>query len=424
MLKKSLKWGAIALLAAVLVFVGCENSIGISEDDLDDAIEKAGQDYQKVDDPTPFITTDPGLGTLDSALAYISKWVWYYKDAGRAHPPYYLTLTPTRFSFSSAFAGIPKGAYPYTLTKDGDGYVLKIADWSSSTPGAALKPIAKIVYDPEQLTMVFTNASDDDDYWDVDGDTFLPDLTEYYAATGFVSSSYVYIENNVPATGANKIANISFVSGNLATTDASEVFTNTAVNNKPGGIVWWVIGKERKFIASTSYVDMGTITLDPEKPIITLGDKKFAQRLALCGFICTYYAVDCCPYINGNWVAVDDLNADLIDSRKAYITIQAGAGWLKIKKASSDDDTVDPDVYGAGLAGLVFGSGNVSAYGISVTDDLTIYAPESNLPLLKFNNLEDVDSQKPGNTSSLPNPRIITLTPAKAGASVIRLKKL
>jgi hypothetical protein len=236
----------------------------------------------------------------------------------------------------------------------------------------------------------------------------------------------VYIENNIPTTAINKTGTISFSSGNLVTSDASEVFAST-VNNKSGGIPWWVIGKERKFIASTSYTDMGTLTLDPEKPMITVGDKKFAQRLALCGFICTYYAVDCCPYINGDWVAVDESNIALADNRQAYFTIYANQGWLKIKKAAADDGIVDTSVYGDGLASLVYDASNAgrkTAYGIALTDDLTIYAQESNLPLLKFNYLEDVDSQKEGNTASLPNPRIITLTPVKEGAAVIRLKKL
>jgi hypothetical protein len=384
--------------------------------------------------PVDFVTSDPGLRSLDDALSYVSKWVLRYDvsdtDQRLYFNNYYVTFTPTHFSFSSNFEGIAKGSYPYSLTRDGDGYILKIADWSQSAPGSPLKAIARIVYNPDNMTLVFTNPPDSDEYdWSVDGDTFLPDLTEYYAESSFASNSYVYIENNIPATAANKTAVISFASdGKLVTSDASDVFTDTTVNNKPSGIAWAVVGKERKLIAA-SYTDMGSLTLDTEKPLITLGGKQFAQRIALCGFICDYYNVDCCPYINGNWVAVDGSNNLLTSSDAAYFTIYANQGWLKATDTSSATTVngIDSGVYGAGLASLPYSNvstnDRTAAYGIAVTDDLTIYAPGSNLPLLTFVNLEDVDSQKEGNTASLPNPRIITFTPA-GSAAVIRLKKL
>jgi hypothetical protein len=416
MQKKSQKWGAVALLALALVFAGCENATGgVSYEEVQEAIGNM-----------PFVNTDPGLRTLDDALAYVSKWVWRYDvsetDQRLYFNNYYVTFTPTRFSFSANIVGIPAGSYPYTLARDGDDYILKIADWTQGVPGGSLKAIARIAYDPDNLTMVFTNPSDDDEYdWSVEGDTFLPDLTEYYASSSFASSSYVYTEDNIPATAANKVGPISFnASGSLVTTNASEVFA-TAVNNKPDGIAWAVVGKDRKLIGG-SFTDMGSLSVDPEKPLITIGDKKFAQRIALCGFICSYYEVDCCPYINGNWLAVDADNEPLAGANAAYFTIQAGAGWMRLKKASDDESAVDTDVYGAGLAGLS-ATANNAAYGINITDDLTIYDPATNLPLLTFVNLDDVDSQKEGNTSTNPNPRIITFRPA-GKTTDIRLKKL
>jgi hypothetical protein len=363
---------------------------------------------------------------LDDALVYVSKWVWRYdidETNQRLYPNnYYITFTPTRFSFSANFAGIPKGNYPYTLTRDEAGYVLKIADWTQGAPGGALKAIANIVYDPDNLTLVFTNPSDDEDYWSVEGDTFFPDITEYYASTSFVSSSYVYTENNIPTTTVNKVAVISFTDGKMVTSNASEVFSTT-MNNKSGSsaLAWAVVGKERKLIVGT-YNEIGSLSVDPEKPYITLGDKKFAQRIGLCSFICDEYGVDCCPYINGAWTAVES-NSDtaLSSDNAAYFTIAANQGWIKLQKASNDTDPVDSGVYGAGLAGLSADDNN-PAYGIALTGDLTIYDQASNLPLLTFVNIEDVDSQKPGNTNSNPNPRHITFTPAGKD-TVIRLKK-
>jgi hypothetical protein len=374
---------------------------------------------------TPFVNTDPGLSTLDNALAYVSKWVLRYDvsetDKRLYFNTYYVTFTPTRFSFSANFEGIPAGSYPYTLTRDGDGYILKIADWTQGVPGGALTAIARVVYNPANLTLVFTNPPGTDAYgWSVEGDTFLPDLTEYYASSSFVSSSYVYIENNVPAAAANKQGTISFnAEGKLLTSDASDVFA-AAVNNKPTGIDWAVVGKDRKFVAGT-FTDLGNLSVDSAKPVITLGGKKFAQRIALCGFICSYYEVDCCPYINGNWTAVDGNNDPLTGTGEAYFTIQAGAGYLKLKTTSGAGDTfvVDSGVYGAGLAGLDY-TKNYPAYGIDVTGDLTVYDQGTNLPLLTFVNLEDVDSQKPGNSEL--TTRFITFKPAGKDA-VIRLKK-
>jgi hypothetical protein len=193
------------------------------------------------------------------------------------------------------------------------------------------------------------------------------------------------------------------------------------VNNKPAGIPWAVVGKDRKFIAGT-YTDMGNLSLDPVKPVITIGTKRFAQRIGLCGFICSYYEVDCCPYINGNWMAVDTDGNPLAGSGEAYFLIQAGAGYMRLKTASSAGETsaVDSTVYGNGLAGLDY-TGNYPAYGIDVTGDLTIYDQATNRPLLTFVNLEDVDSQKAGNSTL--TTRFITFTPA-GKTETIRLKKM
>jgi hypothetical protein len=246
-------------------------------------------------------------------------------------------------------------------------------------------------------------------------------LTAYYAASSFVSSAYVYVENNIPSSAANKVGTISFnTAGSLVTTDASEVF-DTALNNKSGGVAWAVVGKERKLLVS-SYSEVGAVSVDPEKPFITLGNKKFAQRIALCGFICTYYAVDCCPYINGNWVAVNEQNVPLAGANAAYFTIAANVGYFRLKKSADDEGAVDAGVYGAGLAGLSATENN-PAYGIAVDDNLTIYDQATHLPLLTFDDLESVDSQGEGITSTTPNPRIITFKPAGKTA-VIRLKKL
>jgi hypothetical protein len=417
MLKRSQKWGICALPALILVlfFAGCETGTegGVSYDELQKAIES-----------TPFVNTDPGLSSLDNALAYISKWVWQYEvnetDRRLYFNNYYITFTPTRFSFSANIAGIPTGSYPYTLTKDGDSHILKIADWTQGIPGGALTAIARITYDPDKLTLVFTNPTEDDDYWSVEGDTFLPDLTEYYTSSSFASAAYVYTESNIPASAENKVGTISFnASGALVTSDASEVF-DSALNNK-SGVAWAVVGKDRKLIVS-SYSEAGSISVDPEKPLITLGGKQFAQRIALCGFICTYYAVDCCPYINGNWEAVDANDNPLTGNDAAYFTIQAGAGWLRLKKSTDDDSAVNTGVYGAGLAGLS-ASANNPAYGIAVNDNLTIYDQATHLPLLTFGDLASVDSQGEGITATNPNPRIITFTPAGKSA-VVRLKKL
>jgi predicted small secreted protein len=416
MQKKSQKWGALALVALALVFAGCENTTGgVSSEEVQQAIGNM-----------PFVNTDPGLRTLDDALAYVSKWVWRYDvdetDQRLYFNNYYVTFTPTRFSFSTNLIGIPAGSYPYTLVKDGDGYILKIADWTLGVPGDSLTSIARIVYDPEKLTLVFTNPTDDDEYdWSVDGDTFLPDLTEYYASSSFVSASYTYLENNTPVTTANKVGTISFIGGNLVTSDASEVFTATAVNNKPNGIAWAVVGKDRKLIGGT-FTDMGNLSVDPEKPLVTIGTQKFAQRIGLCGFICSYYEVDCCPYINGNWVAVDASNNVLTGSDAAYFTIQAGAGWMKAKKTADDDSALETGVYGAGLAGIGFDK-NYPAYGIVVDDKLMIYDQATNQPLLTFDDLASVDSQGEGITATTPNPRIITFKPA-GKTTTIRLKKL
>jgi hypothetical protein len=204
----------------------------------------------------------------------------------------------------------------------------------SNRSWGALTAIAKIVYDPDKLILVFANPTEDDDYWSVEGDTFLPDLTEYYASSSFTSASYVYIENNIPTTAENKVGTISFnTAGSMVTSNASDVF-NATVNNR-NEMPWAVVGKDRKLIGQ-SYTDMGNLSVDPDKPLITLGNKKFAQSIGLCGFICSYYEVDCCPYINGNWVAVDANNNALADSNAAYFTIQAGAGWLRLKKSAED----------------------------------------------------------------------------------------
>jgi hypothetical protein len=255
----------------------------------------------------------------------------------------------------------------------------------------------------------------------VEGDTFLPDLTEYYATSSFVSSAYVYVENNIPASAANKVGTISFnTTGNLVTTDASEVF-DTALNNKSGGVAWAVVGKERKLLAN-SYSEIGVVSVDPEKPLITLGDKQFAQRIALCGFICTYYGVDCCPYINGNWDAVNESDAVLTGTDAAYFTIAANQGWFKLQKSTEDNGPVDAAVYGAGLAGLSADSNN-PAYGIAIDENnLTIYDQTTHQPLLTFVDLASVDSQGEGITAITPNPRIITFKPAGKD-TVIRLKK-
>jgi hypothetical protein len=415
MYKKSQKWGICALLALILFSTGCETGTegGVSYDDLQKAIGN-----------TPFVNTDPGLSSLDNALAYVSKWVWQYEvsetDRRLYFNNYYVTFTPTRFSFSANIAGIPKGSYPYTLTKDGDGHILKIADWTQGVPGGALTAIAKIIYDPDKLTLVFTNPTEDDDYWSAEGDTFLPDLTEYYTSSSFASAAYVYTEDNIPASAANRVGIISFnTSGSLVTSDASEVF-DSALNNKSAGVVWAVVGKDRKLIVS-SYSEVGSISVDPENPFITLGNKQFAQRIALCGFICTYYAVDCCPYINGYWVAVDESNNTLTGDNAAYFTIQAGAGWLRLKKSADDTGAVDTEVYGAGLASLS-ATANNPAYGVAVNDNLTIYDQATHLPLLTFVDLASVDSMGEGITATNPNPRTITFIPAGKTAEV-RLKK-
>jgi hypothetical protein len=416
MFKKSHLGGMLAVF--LVIFMGCENATdGVTQDELEQATMAA-----------EFTSSNPSLPTLDKALTYFSKWVRTGQgDTERTILSYYVNFTPSRFGVSSAFAGIPKGSYPYSLTRDGDGYILKIAAWFNSDPGAAdsLKPVARIAYDPDKLTLVFNNYSDDDADidWGVDGSTFSPDLTEYYTATDFVSSTWVSLSGNIPDSAANRQGTISFSSGNMVTSNASEVFTSTAVNNKSTGITWAVIGKERKLIASSSSVDLGTLTLEPEKGTITLGGQKFAQTIALCGFICSYYEVDCCPYINGNWAAIDEEGEVYVDdSKQANFYIMAGQGYMKVTKTKDGTDAVDSSVYGEGLASI--NTETAKAYGIAVADGLAIYAPGSNLPLLTFNNLEDVDSQKVGNSATTPNPRIITLTPAKAGASVIRLKKL
>jgi hypothetical protein len=408
----------IALLALVLVFAGCESGTagGVSYEEVQEAIGN-----------TPFVNTDPGLRTLNDALAYVSKWVWEYEvsatDRRLYFNNYYVTFTPTRFSFSANFAGIPKGSYPYTLTEDGDGYRLEIADWTQGVPGGGLTAIAKIAYDPEKLTLVFENPSDEDDYWSVEGDTFHPDLTEYYASSSLASSSFTFIENSIPATAANRAGTISFnTAGSLVTSNASEVFIDAAVNNKPNGIAWAVVGRERKLVAG-SYSELGALSVDTENPLVAIGGKQFAQRIGLCGFICDYYAVDCCPYINGNWVAVDESNDPLAGDNAAYFTIAANAGWLRLKKSADDDSAVAASVYGTGLAGLSATENN-PAYGIVVGNgNLAIYDQATNLPLLTFGDLASVDSQGEGITATTPNPRIITFTPAGKTATV-RLKKL
>jgi hypothetical protein len=417
MLKRSQKWGTWALLALVLAFAGCETGTegGVSYDELQDAIVN-----------TPFVNTDPGLSSLDNALAYISKWVWQYEvsetDRRLYFNNYYVTFTPTRFSFSANIVGIPQGSYPYTLTKDGDSHILKIADWTQGIPGGALTAIARITYDPDKLTLAFANPTDEDDYWSVEGDTFLPDLTEYYASSSFTSSAYVYTESNIPTSAANKVGSISFnVSGSLVTSDASDVF-DSALNNKSAGVAWAVVGKDRRLIVG-SYSDAGSISVDPEKPFITLGNRKFAERIGFCGFVCTYYAVDCCPYINGNWAAVDASNNVLTGDDAAYFTIQAGAGWLRLQKSADDDGAVSAGVYGTGLAGLS-ATANNPVYGVAVADgNLTLYDQATHLPLLTFVDLASVDSQGAGITATTPNPRIITFTPAGKTAE-LRLKKL
>jgi hypothetical protein len=416
MLKRVKNAGAYVLLVLVLSFTGCETGTGgnVSYEDLQEAIEN-----------TPFVNTNPSLNSLDNALSYVSKWIWQYEisetDRRLYFNNYYVVFSPTLFSVSANFAGIPKGNYPYTLTRDEDGHILKIADWTQDAPGGELRAIARITYDPANLTLVFTNPSEDDDYWSVEGDTFLPDLTEYYAGSSFVSNAYVYIENDIPTSAADKVGTISFnTSGGLVTSDASGVF-DTALNNKSSGVTWAVVGKERKLIVS-SYSEAGSISVDSEKPFITLGNKKFAQRIALCGFICTYYAVDCCPYINGDWVAVDEQNNPLTGANAAYFTIAANAGWLKLKRSAANTGAVDSAVYGTGLAGLSATINN-PAYGIAVDDNLTIYDQATHLPLLTFDDLKSVDSQGEGISADYPNPRIITFTPAGKTA-VVRLKKL
>jgi hypothetical protein len=135
-----------------------------------------------------------------------------------------------------------------------------------------------------------------------------------------------------------------------------------------------------------------------------------------------YTAVDCCPYINGNWVAVDEQNEPLTGDNAAYFTIFANAGYFRLQKSADDSGAVDTGVYGAGLVGLS-ATDNNPAYGVAVADGLMIYDQATHLPLLTFVDLASVDSQGEGITATNPNPRIITFTSAGKTA-VVRLKKL
>ncbi|MDR2479883.1 MAG: hypothetical protein LBD48_11300 [Treponema sp.] len=402
MLKKSLILGMLCAAAAFVLFTGCENTAGVTNGDVKKAVEESKKD---------FVNTDPKVETLDKALTYFSKWMVSSIDGIEQVRLYQsVSFTPALFSVDYLdFGDLVEGKYAYKLAKDGAAYLLSVADWLNYAPNdpESLKPAARISYDPVKMEITFANVSGSPfQVWGDEGTVFAPDMTPYFEAAGIKASKWIHVSAaDVPQAAAGYKADISFdADGAIITSDANQVFP-TALNNKTN--TWWgIIGKERKLIIGTGGADLGTVNFSPGKNL-KIGDKKYANAINPCGYICDYRGVDCCPTINGTW-AVTDGGGTVDTANPAYIAISGGARSWKANASRGGSDQVSDTAYGEGLASITAAN---NIFWVSGSTTTMLYSSDYQ-PLFE---LVDV--------SELLDNLKMTIKPAKSGAQNIILQK-
>ena len=402
MIRKSLIAGMLCLGAIFILFTGCENGAGVTADELKQAVTES---------QNTFVNTDPRVDTLDKALAYFSKWMVSSIDGFDQILLYQsVSFSPTLFSVDYLdFGALAPGKYAYRLVKDGSSCLLSVADWLQYAPSdpAALRPAARISYNAEKMEMTFTNVPGGPfQVWGDEGTVFAPDMTPYFESAGIKTSKWIHVTSaDVPQSEAGYRADISFnTEGAIVTSDASQVF-QAAVNNKVN--TWWgIIGRERKLIVGTAGVDLGTVNFNPGKNL-TVGNKKFANAIDPCGYICSYRNVDCCPVINGTW-AVTDGNGVVNTANPAYIVISGAARVWKANNEKGGTGAVNVPAYGAGLASITAAD---NIFWVSGSAGTMMYS-SAYQPLFE---LVDV--------SELLDQYKITIKPAVSGASNIVLQK-
>jgi hypothetical protein len=405
MIKKSLAFGLLGVIAAFLLVSGCKNDITAG-----DLVESRRE----------FVNTDPTIGTLDKALTYFPKWVFSSVDGVDGVRPYQsVSFSPALFSVGYDFDNLKGGSYAYKLEKNTGGYLLSLSDWIHYAPTDpdSLRPAAQVSYDPDKLEITFSNVEGSDfQVWGDEGTVFAPDMTPYFEEAGLTSSSWIHISaGNVPQTGSASLT-LSWDAGNLKTDVAAlNVFpalTSTSAQNTP---YWGVIGKDRKLIVGSGGTDLGVVAFNPGENL-TIGGEKFASKVPICTYICDYRYIECCstPYnINGTWDALAaDGNVNTADP--LVLTIAGGAGRWKAETVKDNGTAVSAAVYGAGLASIT--TANTLFWVSGSGENNTILYTAEYVPLLELVDVSGLENE--------PGERTLVIKPAGVeGASNITLKR-